>query len=49
MISGKQETARDRPGGYAEAPNFLLDGDSDDDQEDRISNGASWMVKNKKL
>ena len=38
MISVKQETALDRPGGYAEAPNFHLDGDSDDDQEeDRIS------------
>ena len=33
MISVKQETA----GGYAEAPNFHLDGNSDDDQEDRIS------------
>ena len=35
MISVKQETARDRPGGYTEASNFRLDGDSDDDQEDR--------------
>ena len=32
---------RDRPGGYAEAPNFHLDGDSDDDQEDRISESES--------
>ena len=31
------DTARDRPGGYAEALNFHLHGDSDDDQEDRIS------------
>ena len=31
------DRARDRPGGYAEAPNFHLDGDSGDDQEDRIS------------
>ena len=31
------DRARDRPGGYAEAPTFHLDGDSDDDQEDRIS------------
>ena len=31
------DRARDRRGGYAEAPNFHLDGDSDDDQEDRIS------------
>ena len=35
------DTARDRPGGYAEAPNFHLDGDSDDDQEDRISESES--------
>ena len=33
--------ARDRPGGYAEAPNFHLDGESDDDQEDRISESES--------
>ena len=32
---------RDRPGGYAEAPNFHPDGDSDDDQEDRISESES--------
>ena len=31
------DRARDRPGGYAEAPNFHLDGESDDDHEDRIS------------
>ena len=31
------DRARDRPGGYAKAPNFHLDGDSDDDQEDKIS------------
>ena len=31
------DRARDRPEGYAEAPNVHLDGDSDDDQEDRIS------------
>ena len=41
MISVKQETALDRPGGYAEAPNFHLDGDSVDDQEDRISESVS--------
>ena len=41
MISVKQETARDRPGGYAEDPNFHLDGDSVDDQEDRISESVS--------
>ena len=35
------DRARDRPGGYAEAPNFHLDGDSDDDQEDRISESES--------
>ena len=27
------DRARDRPGGYAEAPNFHLDGDSDDDED----------------
>ena len=37
MISVRQDRARDRHGGYAEAPNFHLDGDSDDDQKDRIS------------
>ena len=41
MISGKQETARDRPGGYTEAPNFRLHGNSDDDQADRISESES--------
>ena len=35
------DRARDRPGGYAEAPNFHLDGDSDDDQEDKISESES--------
>ena len=35
------DTARDRRGGYAEAPNCHLDGDSDDDQEDRISESES--------
>ena len=31
------DRARDRPGGYAEAPNFHLHGNSDDDQADTIS------------
>ena len=35
------DRARDRPGGYAETPNFHLGGDSDDDQEDRISESES--------
>ena len=35
------DRARDRPGGHAEAPNFHLEGDSDDDQEDRISESES--------
>ena len=35
------DRVRDRPGGHAEAPNFHLDGDSDDDQEDRISESES--------
>ena len=38
------DRARDRAGGYAEAPNFHLDGDSDDD-EDRMSESEcseSW-------
>ena len=35
------DRARVRPGGYAEAPNFHLDGDSDDDQEDRMSESES--------
>ena len=58
--SGTGDRARDRPGGYAEAPNFHLHGNSDDDQTDTISEsesncseqwyeGTSWMVKNKKL
>ena len=41
MISVRQETARDRPGGYAEAPNFHLHGISDDDQADMISESES--------
>ena len=35
------DRARDRPAAYAEVPNFHLDGDSDDDQEDKISESAS--------
>ena len=35
------DRARDRPGGHAETPNFHLHGDSDDDQEDRISESES--------
>ena len=35
------DTARDRPGGYAEAPNFHLRGNSDDDQADTISESES--------
>ena len=35
------DTARDRPGGYAEAPNFHLHGNSDDDQADTISASES--------
>ena len=35
------DRARDRLGGYAEAPSFHLDGDSDDDQEDTISESES--------
>ena len=35
------DRARDLPGGYAEAPNFHLDGQSDDNQEDRISESES--------
>ena len=42
MISVKQETERDTAlCGYAEASDFHLDGDSDDDQEDRISESES--------
>ena len=41
MISVRQETARDRPGGYAEAPNFHLHGNSDDDQADTTSESES--------
>ena len=36
-LRGAGDRARDRPGGYAEAPNFHLAGESDDDQVDRIS------------
>ena len=35
------DRARDRPGGYAEAPNFHLHGKSDDDQADTISESES--------
>ena len=35
------DRARDRPGGYAEAPNFHLHGNSDDDQVDTISESES--------
>ena len=35
------DRARDRPGGYAEAPNFHLHGESDDDQDDMISESES--------
>ena len=45
------DRARGRPGRYAEAPNFHLHGNSDDDQADTQivqSSGTSWMVKNKK-
>ena len=35
------DRARDRPGGYAEAPNFHLYGHSDVDQDDRISESES--------
>ena len=35
------DRARDRPGGYAEAPNFRLHGNSDDDQADMISESES--------
>ena len=35
------DRARDRPGGYAEAPNFHLHGNSDDDQADMISESES--------
>ena len=58
MISVRQETERETAlGGYAEAPNFHLRGDSDDDQEHRISelesiaqsSGTRSMPKNKKL
>ena len=36
-----RDRARDRPGGYAEAPNFHLHGNSDDDQSDTISESES--------
>ena len=35
------DRARDRPGGYAEAPNFHLHGNSDDDQADTTSGSES--------
>ena len=35
------DRARDRPGGNAEAPNFHLHGNSDDDQSDMISESES--------
>ena len=35
------DRARDRPGGYAEAPNFHPHGNSDDDQADTISESES--------
>ena len=35
------DRARDRPGGYAEAPNFHLHGNSDDDLADTISESES--------
>ena len=35
------DRARDRPGGYAEAPNFHLHGNSADDQADTISESES--------
>ena len=42
MISVRQgDTTRDRPGGYAEAPNFHLHGNSEDDQADKISESES--------
>ena len=39
------DRARDRPGGYAEAPNFHLHGNSDDDQADTISESESNCSK----
>ena len=35
------DRARDRPGGYAEAPNFHLHGNSDDDKADTTSESES--------
>ena len=35
------DRARDRPGGYAEAPNFHLEGNNDGDQADTISESES--------
>ena len=35
------DRARDSPGGYAEAPNFHLHGNSDDDQAETISESES--------
>ena len=58
MISEKQgDTARDRPGGYVEAPNFISmetvmmikrTGFQNQSQIGQ-SSGTSWMAKNKKL
>ena len=58
MMSEKQETARDRPGGYAEAPNFFIFMETvmmikltrfQNQSQIVQSSGTSWMVKNKKL
>ena len=58
MMSEKQETARDRPGGYAEAPNFFIFMETvmmikltrfQNQSQIVQSSGRSWMVKNKKL
>ena len=39
------DRARDCPGGYAEAPNFHLHGDSDDDQDDMNSESESKLFR----
>ena len=39
------DRARDRPGGNAEAPNFHLHGNSDDDQADTISESESKLFR----
>ena len=36
-----RDRARDRPGGYAEAPNYHFHGNNDDDQADTISESES--------